>query len=72
MRTADRLFGNDYHWSVLGAGRSQLPIATQHIALTAMCASGWRTHSGSARASWRNPDAEQVKKVRQIIEGFGA
>ena len=26
-RTADRLFGNDYHWSVLGAGRNQLPIA---------------------------------------------
>ena len=32
-RTADRLFGDDYHWSVLGAGRSQLPIATQAIAL---------------------------------------
>ncbi len=32
-RTADRLFGQDYHWSVLGAGRSQLPIATQAIAL---------------------------------------
>ena len=26
-RTADRLFGDDYHWSVLGAGRNQMPIA---------------------------------------------
>ena len=31
-RTADRLFG-DYHWSVLGAGRNQLPIAAQALAL---------------------------------------
>jgi uncharacterized protein (DUF849 family) len=28
-RTADRLFGDQYHWSVLGAGRSQLAVATQ-------------------------------------------
>lgn len=28
-RTADRLFGIDYHWSVLGAGRHQMPIVAQ-------------------------------------------
>src|SRR5262249_61190310 len=28
-RTADKLFGNDYSWSVLGAGRNQMPFATQ-------------------------------------------
>ncbi|MEJ2122998.1 MAG: 3-keto-5-aminohexanoate cleavage protein, partial [Alphaproteobacteria bacterium] len=28
-QTADRLFGDDYVWSVLGAGRNQMPIATQ-------------------------------------------
>ncbi len=32
-RTADRLFGDQYYWSVLGAGRNQLPIATQSLAL---------------------------------------
>ena len=32
-RTADRLFGNAYRWSVLGAGRNQFPIAAQAIAL---------------------------------------
>jgi uncharacterized protein (DUF849 family) len=30
-RTADKLFGNDYHWSVLGAGRFQIPFATQAV-----------------------------------------
>ncbi len=32
-RTADRLFGDDYHWSVLGAGRNQFVIAAQAAAL---------------------------------------
>src|SRR6188768_291080 len=32
-RTADRLFGKQFHWSVLGAGRNQLPVATQSVAL---------------------------------------
>ena len=27
-RTADRLFGSDYVWSILGAGRNQIPLAT--------------------------------------------
>jgi uncharacterized protein (DUF849 family) len=32
-RTADRLFGDAYVWSVLGAGRNQIPIATQSAAI---------------------------------------
>ena len=32
-RTADRLFGDQYHWSVLGAGRNQMPIAAQAAAM---------------------------------------
>jgi uncharacterized protein (DUF849 family) len=32
-RTADRLFGHEYLWSVLGAGRNQMPIAAQSAAL---------------------------------------
>jgi len=32
-RTADRLFGDAYHWSVLGAGRNQLPIAAMAAAV---------------------------------------
>ena len=32
-RTADRLFGDHYHWSVLGAGRMQMPIAAMAAAM---------------------------------------
>lgn len=70
-RTADRLFGREYHWSVLGAGRNQLPIA-------AMAASmGGNVRVGLEDSLWAGPgklaesNAQQVKLVRQIIEGLG-
>jgi len=70
-RTADRLFGNDYHWSVLGAGRNQLRIA-------AMAASmGGNIRVGLEDSLWAGPgklaesNAEQVRLARQIIEGLG-
>jgi uncharacterized protein (DUF849 family) len=70
-RTADRLFGDDYRWSVLGAGRSQMPIA-------AMAASmGGNVRVGLEDSLWIGPgklaesNAQQVRKVREIIEGLG-
>lgn len=70
-RTADRLFGNDYHWSVLAAGANQMPVA-------AMAASmGGHVRVGLEDSLWIGPgdlaksNAEQVTKVRQIIEGLG-
>lgn len=70
-RTADRLFGDDYHWSVLGAGRNQMTIA----AIAA--ANGGNVRVGLEDSLWIGPgklatsNAEQVTKVRQIIEGLG-
>lgn len=70
-RTADRLFGQDYHWSVLGAGRNQLAIAAQALAL------GGNVRVGLEDSLWLGPgqlarsNADQVTKVRQIIEGLG-
>ena len=70
-RTADRLFGDQYLWSVLGAGRNQLPIATQSIAL------GGNVRVGLEDSLWIGPgqlaesNAQQVRAVRQIIEGLG-
>jgi uncharacterized protein (DUF849 family) len=70
-RTADRLFGNDYRWSVLGAGRNQMPIA----AIAA--ANGGNVRVGLEDSLWIGPgrfarsNAEQVLKVREIIEGLG-
>ena len=70
-RTADRLFGDEYHWSVLGAGRNQLPIATQSVAL------GGNVRVGLEDSLWIGPgqlaesNAQQVRAARQIIEGLG-
>ncbi|MGE5615807.1 MAG: 3-keto-5-aminohexanoate cleavage protein, partial [Bacillota bacterium] len=70
-RTADRLFGHDYEWSVLGAGRNQLPIAAQSASL------GGHIRVGLEDSLWIGPgklaetNAQQVKAARQIIEGLG-
>jgi uncharacterized protein (DUF849 family) len=70
-RTADRLFGDQYQWSVLGAGRNQLPIAAQAIAM------GGNVRVGLEDSLWIGPgklaksNAEQVKLVRQMIEALG-
>lgn len=70
-RTADRLFGSDYHWSVLGAGRFQMPIAAMGAAM------GGNVRVGLEDSLWGGPgklarsNAEQVRNVRQILEGLG-
>ncbi len=71
-RTADRLFGDKYHWSVL-AGRGVINWLSppRRRRWAAMCASALRTRSGWALANSRTSNAEQVRQVRQIIEGLG-
>jgi len=70
-RTADRLFGDGYRWSVLGAGANQLPIAAMAAAM------GGNVRVGLEDSLWAGPgrlaasNAEQVRLVRQIIEGLG-
>ena len=70
-RTADRLFGDAYRWSVLGAGRHQLAIAAQAAAM------GGNVRVGLEDSLWIGPgqlaksNAEQVTRVRAILEGLG-
>lgn len=70
-RTADRLFGDSYQWSVLGAGRHQMQIAAIAAAM------GGNVRVGLEDSLWAGPgklaesNAQQVKIVRQIIEGLG-
>ena len=70
-RTAERLFGDAYQWSVLGAGRNQMPIAAMAAAM------GSHVRVGLEDSIWIGPgklaesNAAQVRKVRQIIEGLG-
>ena len=70
-RTADRLFGSDYRWSVLGAGRNQMTIA-------AMAASmGGNVRVGLEDNLWIGPgklsesNAAQASQVRGILEALG-
>ncbi len=70
-RTADRLFGDNYRWSVLGAGKNQMAIAAMSAAR------GGHVRVGLEDSLWIGPgqlaktNAEQVTRARQIIEGVG-
>jgi len=70
-RTADRLFGSDYIWSVLGAGRHQMPIAAMAVAMGGNVRVGLEDSlwDGPGRLAENNPT--QVRRARQIIEGLG-
>ncbi|MCA3589864.1 MAG: 3-keto-5-aminohexanoate cleavage protein [Methylocystis sp.] len=70
-RTADRLFGKDYHWSVLGAGRHQLSIAAQAAAMGGNVRVGLEDSLWLGAGTLARTNAEQVTKARQIIEGLG-
>jgi uncharacterized protein (DUF849 family) len=70
-RTADRLFGKHYHWSVLGAGRHQLPIAAIAAAMGANVRVGLEDSLWAGRGRLATSNAEQVHLARQIIEGLG-
>ena len=70
-RTADRLFGKDYLWSVLGAGRAQMPIAAMSAA------QGGNVRVGLEDSLWDGPgqlarsNADQVRRARLLLEGLG-
>jgi len=70
-RTADRLFGDDYRWSVLGAGANQLRVAAQAAALGGNVRVGLEDSIWAGKGELATSNAQQVKKVRQIVEGLG-
>ncbi|MTI42544.1 uncharacterized protein (DUF849 family) [Roseibium hamelinense] len=70
-RTADRLFGADYRWSVLGAGASQLRIAAQAAALGGNIRVGLEDSLWAGRGKLAKSNADQVTMARKIIEGLG-
>jgi uncharacterized protein (DUF849 family) len=67
-RTADRLFGSDYHWSILAAGRHQLNLATMGAIMGGNVRVGLEDsiYLGPGRLAKGN--AEQVRKIRTILE----
>lgn len=70
-RTADRLFGGDYVWSVLGAGRNQMPIAAMAAAMGGHVRVGLEDSLWSGAGKLAQSNAEQVLQVRKIVEGLG-
>ncbi|MCH8997010.1 MAG: 3-keto-5-aminohexanoate cleavage protein [Proteobacteria bacterium] len=70
-RTADRLFGSDYRWSVLGAGASQLRIAAQAVALGGNIRVGLEDSIWAGKGVLAKSNADQVRLARKIIEGLG-
>ena len=70
-QTADRLFGSDYIWSVLAAGRQQMPFAAQSVLLGGSVRVGLEDSLFISRGTLASSNAEQVIKVRSIIETLG-
>lgn len=68
---AEKLFGGSYEWSVLAAGRHQMPFATQAALLGGNLRVGMEDslYIGPGRKATSN--AEQVRKIRQIVENLG-
>jgi uncharacterized protein (DUF849 family) len=69
--TADRLFGDDYHWSVLAAGRAQIPFATQAAMMGGNVRVGLEDSLYISRGKLAESNAEQVAKIRRIVEELG-
>ena len=69
-RTAERLFGQDYYWSVLGAGRSQIPLATMSATM------GGNVRVGLEDSLWDGPgklarsNVDQVQRVVTILKSM--
>lgn len=70
-RTADRLFGDNYRWSVLGAGASQMKVAAQAAAMGGHVRVGLEDNLWLDKGVLAPSNAAQVTRVRKIIEGLG-
>jgi uncharacterized protein (DUF849 family) len=70
-RTADRLFGEAYYWSVLGAGRNQMFVAAMSAVMGGNVRVGLEDSLWLGRGQLARTNAEQVAKARRIIEEVG-
>jgi uncharacterized protein (DUF849 family) len=70
-RTADRLFGEGYVWSVLGAGRHQMPVCTTAAQLGGNVRVGLEDSLFIARGELASSNADQVRKIVRILAEQG-
>ena len=71
-KTADKLLGDDYRWSVLAAGAAQIPLATAASQMGGNVRVGLEDSLFIKRGELATSNAQQVQKIRRIIEDLGA
>ncbi|MBT4889668.1 MAG: 3-keto-5-aminohexanoate cleavage protein, partial [Rhodospirillales bacterium] len=70
-RIADKLFGDDYEWSVLAAGRHQIPFATMAAAMGGHVRVGLEDSIYICKGELAKSNAQQVERIREIVERLG-
>ncbi|CAN5327493.1 3-keto-5-aminohexanoate cleavage protein [soil metagenome] len=70
-QTADRLFGKEYIWSLFGAGRHQMPVCTMGALMGSSVRVGLEDSLFISRGQLASTNAEQVLKIRRILEELG-
>lgn len=69
-RTADRLFGKDYQWSMLAAGRNQMALGTMAAIMGSHVRVGLEDNLWIGPGRLAQSNAEQVAKIRSILESL--
>lgn len=67
-RTADRLFGPDYQWSILAAGRHQMSLCTMGAMMGGNVRVGMEDSIYVGKGELAKSNADQVKKIRHVLE----
>ncbi|QEN88367.1 3-keto-5-aminohexanoate cleavage protein [Labrys sp. KNU-23] len=70
-RTADKLFGNDYEWSMLAAGRNQMALGTMAAVMGGHVRVGLEDNLWIGKGQLASSNAQQVTKIRTILEELG-
>jgi uncharacterized protein (DUF849 family) len=71
-KTADKLLGDNYRWSVLAAGAAQMPMATTAAQMGGNVRVGLEDSLYIKRGELATSNAQQVAKIRRIVEDLGA
>ena len=67
-RIADKLFGDQYQWSVLAAGRHQMNFVTQAAIMGGNVRVGLEDSIYIGKGTLAESNAQQVGKIRRILE----
>jgi uncharacterized protein (DUF849 family) len=69
-RIADKLFGDQYHWSILAAGRHQLPFVTMGAIMGGNVRVGLEDSIYVGKGQLAKSNADQVRRIRSILENL--